>query len=202
MSNVITVISQESTSSAHKGYNLNCQNSDTIPEIFHNLPGYDSHFLITTLATSFEDTIRLMPGNRELWHYNIKNRTKIKRITKTLRIYRSNNLAKACPLARYFRLLISPLYVWKRQILLMVLLAKASQLLVKNVKHCLRHHSKDPKLYRYHSKGLEESRQDLKVPLLPRKDLEDLEEAHVFFLSLNFNRNTDVTFSIPNASEY
>ncbi|KAL6419575.1 hypothetical protein ACFW04_013726 [Cataglyphis niger] len=46
---------------AHLNCNLNYKNSFYIPIVFHNLSGYDSHFIIKEIATAFEERIDVLP---------------------------------------------------------------------------------------------------------------------------------------------
>ena len=50
---------------AHVSCNLQFQRSDTIPVVFHNLSGYDAHFVIKELASAFEGQIDLLPVMKE-----------------------------------------------------------------------------------------------------------------------------------------
>ena len=45
----------------HVSCNLQFQRSYTIPVVFHNLSGYDAHFIIKELASAFEGQIDLLP---------------------------------------------------------------------------------------------------------------------------------------------
>ena len=50
---------------AHLQCNLNYKNTYVIPIVFHNLSGYDAHFIIKEIATSFEGKIDVLPINKE-----------------------------------------------------------------------------------------------------------------------------------------
>ncbi|CAD6203757.1 GSCOCG00012667001-RA-CDS, partial [Cotesia congregata] len=51
--------------SAHNSCNLNFQQSHIIPIVFHNLSGYDCHFILESVATVFNGSLEILPINKE-----------------------------------------------------------------------------------------------------------------------------------------
>ncbi|XP_043264093.1 uncharacterized protein LOC122404229 [Colletes gigas] len=50
---------------AHSNHNLNYKDAFVIPVVFHNLSGYDSHFIIKEIATAFEGDVTVLPITKE-----------------------------------------------------------------------------------------------------------------------------------------
>ncbi|KYN38697.1 hypothetical protein ALC56_06918 [Trachymyrmex septentrionalis] len=50
---------------AHSNCNLNYKNSLYIPIVFHNLSGYDAHFIIKEIATAYEGRVDVLPMTKE-----------------------------------------------------------------------------------------------------------------------------------------
>ena len=58
---------------AHSECNLNYKNAFYIPIVFHNLSGYDSHFIIEEIATAFEGHVDVLPITKEKYISFTKN---------------------------------------------------------------------------------------------------------------------------------
>ncbi|XP_076672229.1 uncharacterized protein LOC143371164 [Andrena cerasifolii] len=58
---------------AHSECNLNYKNAFYIPKVFHNLSGYDSHFIIEEIATAFEGSVDVLPITKEKYISFTKN---------------------------------------------------------------------------------------------------------------------------------
>lgn len=50
---------------SHQACNLNSKQTHTIPIVFHNLSGYDSNFIISSLATVFKGNVTILPVNKK-----------------------------------------------------------------------------------------------------------------------------------------
>jgi len=58
---------------AHSNCNLNCKEAFCIPIVFHNLSGYNAHFISKDIAMAFEGEIELLPITKEKYISFTKN---------------------------------------------------------------------------------------------------------------------------------
>jgi len=59
--------------SAHSNCNLNYKDSHCIPIVFHNLFGYDAHFIIKEIVTTYEGHVELLLITKEKYISFTKN---------------------------------------------------------------------------------------------------------------------------------
>jgi len=59
--------------SAHSNCNLNYKDSRCIPVVFHNLSGYDAHFIIKEIATAYDGRVELFPITKKKYISFTKN---------------------------------------------------------------------------------------------------------------------------------
>ncbi|KAM0727228.1 hypothetical protein ACS0PU_006560 [Formica fusca] len=58
---------------AHSKCNLNYKETYVIPVFFHNLSGYDAHFIIKDVANAFPGSVDLLPLTKEMYIFFTKN---------------------------------------------------------------------------------------------------------------------------------
>jgi len=93
-------------SPVHSNCNLNYKDSHYILIIFHNLSGYDAHFIIKEIATAYEKQVNLLPMSKEKYISFTKNvkstENKDKKTCIKLRfIYTHINFSRLDKLASY-----------------------------------------------------------------------------------------------------
>lgn len=58
---------------AHYTCNLNYQDSNTVPVVFHNMSAYDAHLILKDIAQAVEGRVNLLPTNKEKYISFIKD---------------------------------------------------------------------------------------------------------------------------------
>ena len=66
---IIVISPVNSYGPAHSNCNLNYKNSFYIPIVFHNLSGYDAHFIIKEIATAYDGHVNLLSITKKKYVY-------------------------------------------------------------------------------------------------------------------------------------